>query len=39
VFALAAVGSAGAFITIMRLEERPLTGPQKTGAAHFSAGE
>lgn len=39
VFALAALGSAGAFVTMMRLEERPLTGPPTSDTAHFSAGE
>ena len=39
VFATVAVGSAGALVTMLLMEERPLTGPSREGVESLSLGE
>ncbi len=39
VFGLVAAGSVGALLTIFVMEERPLTGPSRSGAESLPAGE
>ena len=36
VFGLVALGSVGAFVTMLIMEERPLTGPSRGGAESLS---
>ena len=39
VFGLVALGAAAAFVTMLLMEERPLTGPSRAGAESLSPGE